>query len=208
MMRLYPTTRHPLAKHALIKHVFIKHSRLKHSRIKHSRIKQGGASLLVALVILIALTLIGVSSMNSTVTALKMANNSKLQSSSFNHSDELLTLAEKEVSDLVAAVKNGTSTANPFLASTTDGFYKESEAINVNTLNWQALGKNPVNVNNISGNYIIEFLGKRVKHGESADETAPTIGDQFYAYRISARSESRQVVRMMQSIYVTNAQPY
>jgi Tfp pilus assembly protein PilX len=169
--------------------------------------RQHGTSLFIALVLLIALTLIGVSSMSTAVIELKMANNSKQQSTSFNQSDELLTIAEQEIATIINNVKNGSTASNPFLSlNPTDGYYltHELNQVDTNQLNWSLLNKN----NGPGGNFIIEFLGKRVLPGESNDDNADNLGDQFYAFRISARSETGKAVRLMQSIYVTNSPPF
>ena len=167
--------------------------------------QQGGASLLVALVILIALTLIGVSSMNTAVIELKMANNSKQQGLSFNNAEELLTIAEQDIAQIVSDVKNGVGGNNPFLlVYRADGYYLPSEPIDVNQVNWNQLRKNT----RTQGSYIIEYLGKPTASGESLNENAAAIGDQFYAYRITARSETGKAIRIVQSIYVTSSQPY
>ena len=51
--------------------------------MKTQQIKQNGAALVVGLVMLLVMTLIGVSSMNSTRTELKIANNFKNHSNAF-----------------------------------------------------------------------------------------------------------------------------
>ena len=69
--------------------------------MKTQHIKQNGAALVVGLIMLLVMTLIGVSSMNSTRTELKIANNFK------NHSNAFQTAAlmfERALVDPILAV--------------------------------------------------------------------------------------------------------
>ena len=63
--------------------------------------KQRGVSLVVALVMLVILTLIGVSSMNTAIVELKMAGSAQQQSRALNRADELLRVGEEEVLEIV-----------------------------------------------------------------------------------------------------------
>src|SRR5210317_476116 len=90
--------------------------------------RQRGVSLLVAMVMLIVLTLIGVSSMNTAIVELKMAGSSQQQGLALNRANEMLRVGED---DIIAIVNNPA----PFnFAAGGDGYYITADNINVQNI--------------------------------------------------------------------------
>ncbi len=90
--------------------------------------RQSGVSLIVAMVMLIVLTLVGVSSMNTAVVELKMAGSAQQQSIALNRADELLNIGEQDVLSIV-------TDADTFNFNTADdGYYTTTDSINVYNL--------------------------------------------------------------------------
>src|SRR5210317_1428172 len=63
--------------------------------------RQRGVSLLVAMVMLIVLTLVGVSSMNTAIVELKMASSMQQQNLALNRANEMLRFGEDDVEAIV-----------------------------------------------------------------------------------------------------------
>ena len=99
---------------------------------------QRGVSLVVALVMLLVLTLIGVSSMNTAIVELKMAGSMQQQGLALNRADELLRVGEEDVVTIV-----GTPAAFDFSAAG-DGYYVAADNINVNNIDWDGQGLNTI----------------------------------------------------------------
>ena len=98
--------------------------------------RQRGVSLIVAMVMLIVLTLIGVSSMNTAIVELKMAGSMQQQSVALNRADELLRVGEQDIDAIVdAPAAFNFTTAG-------DGYYVAADNIDVFDLSWSGL--NPI----------------------------------------------------------------
>ena len=177
---------------------------LHHSKCKAGIRAQRGVSLIVALVMLIVLTLIGVSSMNTAIVELKMAGSSQQQSIALNRADELLRVGEDRV---VAIVTN--PAAFDFAASG-DGYYTNADNINVHNLDWAAQSLNSVAGANSGDTYIAEYLGAKTIPGESIKTSTDgrIIGGAVHTFRITSRSATgKSALRLVQSIYVTTTPP-
>jgi type IV pilus assembly protein PilX len=94
-------------------------------------LKQHGAVLLVSLVILLVLTIIGVSAMRNTVLEEKMVSNMRDKSLSFEAAEATLRAAEKYIKDNVVST-------NAFDTDGSDGLYDKSNMKLWKTLNWDA----------------------------------------------------------------------
>ena len=167
-------------------------------------VKQRGVSLIVALVMLVVLTLIGVSSMNTAIVELKMASSAQQQSIALNRADEMLRVGEDDVLAIVTdPLAFNFSTAG-------DGYYLKDDNINVYNIDWagQSLasieGASPTDV------YVIEYMGAEPIPGESlkVGTDGRIIGGAVHTHRITSRSATgKNALRLVQSIYVTTAPP-
>jgi type IV pilus assembly protein PilX len=164
---------------------------------------QRGVSLVIALVMLIVLTLIGVSSMNTAIVELKMAGSAQQQGIALNRADELLVTGETNVQ----AIADDTTTYN--FAAGGDGYYLAADDINVFEVDWAAHG-----LNSIQGpdddTYVVEYMGEKIPKGAEGgiDKGNSVAGDVVYSFRITSRSATgKGAVRLVQSIYVTGKAP-
>jgi len=171
-------------------------------KLKSGPAAQQGVSLVVALIMLLVLALIGVSSMNTAVVELKMAGSMQQQGLALNRADEALRVGEDDVEKIVA---------NPGIfdfAAGGDGYYVVDDDIDVFDIQW-------ANLTSIPGaspddTYVIEYIGEKdipeESESEGGDEAAA--GSKVYTYRITARSATgKSAVRLVQSVYVTQNAP-
>jgi type IV pilus assembly protein PilX len=165
--------------------------------------RQRGVSLIVALVMLIVLTLIGVSSMNTAIVELKMAGSAQQQGIALNRANELLRVGEDRVDVIVTDPQ-----AYDFAASG-DGYYTKADDIDVHNIHWAEQG-----LDSISGGehetYIAEYLGAQIPRGESRKDgtDGPILGAAVHTFRITSRSEAgKSALRLVQSIYVSTSPP-
>ncbi|MCP4766168.1 MAG: hypothetical protein GY875_07835 [Gammaproteobacteria bacterium] len=165
---------------------------------------QRGVSLVVALVMLIVLTLIGVSSMNTAIVELKMAGSAQQQSVALNRANELLRVAEDDVLAIV------TNPAAFDFAAGGDGYYITADDIDVHEIHWGTEGLNSIQGANANDVYITEYLGAKTIPGESVKMSTDgrIIGGAVHTFRITSRSATgKGALRLVQSIYVTSAPP-
>jgi type IV pilus assembly protein PilX len=165
---------------------------------------QRGVSLIVALVMLIVLTLIGVSSMNTAIVELKMAGSAQQQGIALNRSDEMLRVGEDDVEDIV------TIAAAFDFTPAGDGYYVVADAINVYNLDWEDQGLTSIQGTNAGDTYVNEYLGAKAIPGESVKvgTDGRIIGGAVHTFRITSRSTTgKSALRLVQSLYVTNSPP-
>lgn len=174
------------------------------TNLKTGPAAQQGVSLIVAMIMLIVLTLIGVSSMNTAVVELKMAGSMQQQGLALNRADEALRVGEDEVEDIVA---------NPGIfdfAAGGDGYYVIDDDIDVFDIDWAGQGLTSLPGANAEDSYVIEYIGeKSVLEGSISDGgDVAAAGSMVYTYRITSRSATgKNAVRLVQSIYVTENAP-
>jgi type IV pilus assembly protein PilX len=165
---------------------------------------QRGVSLIVALIMLIVLTLIGVSSMNTAIVELKMAGSAQQQSIALNRADEMLRVGEDEIIDIVT-----TPAAFDFSAPG-DGYYVTADDIDVADIHWAGQGLKSIDGAKEGDTYVTEYLGPTTIPGESRKVSTDgrVIGGAVHTFRITSRSATgKGALRLVQSIYVTSAPP-
>ncbi len=162
---------------------------------------QHGVSLVVALVMLLILSMIGISSMNVTVLELKTANSMQQGGIALNSADESLRVGELDIDAIVAD-----PSAYDFAAAG-DSYYVVSDDINVHDTDWDEQGlAAQQSANDPNDVYVTEYLGPKVLPGESIKVSADgrITGGAVHTYRITTRSEAaKNAVRLVQSIYVS-----
>ena len=92
-----------------------------HRLARCARSRQGGAVLVVALVLLVALTLLGVSTMNSTQLGEKMATNSQRMNHAFHAAETALTQAFNNNAAWAGAFGDGFDQDRAVFVDQTDG---------------------------------------------------------------------------------------
>jgi len=165
---------------------------------------QRGVSLIVALVMLIVLTLIGVSSMNTAIVELKMAGSSQQQGIALNRANELLRVGEDRMEAIVTDPQ-----AFDFAAAD-DGYYTKDDNIDVHNIHWADNGLNSIQGASSDEVYIAEYLGDEEIPGESRKEGTDgrIIGGAVHTFRITSRSAAgKSALRLVQSIYVSTSPP-
>jgi type IV pilus assembly protein PilX len=165
---------------------------------------QRGVSLIVALVMLIVLTLIGVSSMNTAVVELKMAGSAQQQGVALNRANELLRVGEEDVVSIV-----NDPVAFDF-TTPGDGYYVTADNIDVYDLDWASQGLKAIQGNNAGDSYVTEYQGAKPIPGESVKvgTDGRIIGGAVHTFLITSRSSAgKSALRLVQSIYVTKSPP-
>jgi Tfp pilus assembly protein PilX len=153
---------------------------------------------------LVVLTLIGVSSMNTAIVELKMAGSAQQQSIALNRADELLRVGEEDVLAIV------TEPAAFDFAATGDGYYLKEDDINVYNIDWVGQGLISIEGATSDDVYVVEYMGAEPIPGESqkVGTDGRIIGGAVHTNRITSRSvASKNALRLVQSIYVTASPP-
>ena len=171
--------------------------------------RQSGAVLMVSLIILLAMTLIAVSSMESAVMELKMAGTMQQQVVEMNRAEATLKLAEARIETIV-----GDGSTWDF-ETESDGFFPSDNTLDLEQVDWAAVTTEvgPVNTADAvddDDQYVIEYLGAKPIPGETVkmDPNGGIVGGAVHTFRNTTRSASgRGVVRIVQSIYVTLQAP-
>jgi Tfp pilus assembly protein PilX len=171
--------------------------------------RQTGAVLVVSLLILFAMTLIGVSSMDSAVMELRMSGTMQQQVVAMNRAESALLTVESliETKTQDAVVWN--------FEANDDGYYPKVNDLDLEQADWSAVSAEdgPISsANSVDDDdkYVIEYLGEKPIPGESVivDPNGTIVGGAVHTFRNTTRSASgRSVVRIVQSIYVTLARP-
>lgn len=177
----------------------------RNANLKLIQSRQQGVSIIVALVMLLVLTLLGVSSMNSSIVELKMATSMQQQGVALNRAEELLRVGETNIQAILD---------NPAafdFAAAGDGYYITADGINVHDVDWSTLALTAIQpdlgVNDI---YVVEYLGAKPIPGESVKIATDgrIVGGAVHTFRLTTRSAAgKGAVRLVQSIFVSTDAP-
>ncbi len=171
--------------------------------------RESGAVLIVSLLILLGMTLIGVSSMDSAVMELRMSSTMQQQVVAMNRAETTLLVAEVRIDTMTS---DGV-TWN--FDTSTDGMYPNISTIDVSQADWSGFNaeEGPIYSDNSvddDDTYVIEYVGMQVIPGGSRSQNnyGFPIGGEVHTFRNTTRSASgRSVVRIVQSVYVTVSAP-
>ena len=160
------------------------------------RDRQQGISLVVSLIMLLIMTVIGISAMNTSLSKIKLTSGIQQQSNAANDTEESLSLGEQ----------NATAAANDqAIVDNAGGFFRNQ--LTIDDLNNTATWDNAFTTANGAGNFIIEFLGPRVKQGGSL-VNLDTSGEIIFVFRITARvNNNDRAERMFQSLFISDSAP-
>ncbi len=153
---------------------------------------QHGAALVVALVMLVILTLIGVAAMNSSTIELIMAGNTQLQTRALAEADRTLTTAE--------TMAKGLTVVSDFSEA---GYYniKNEAAPDIRTMTWTSANSQQADTD--MNRYVVEFTGNFAISGNSEAWGVKGTATSVDVFRITSHSEdAKGAVRMVQSVYV------
>lgn len=167
--------------------------------------KQKGISILVTMVMLLVMTLLGVSSMKTAIVELQMAGSMQQEGLALNRAEEALRVAETDVDAIIADL-----TAFDF-AAVGDSYYVNGDAVNVHQIDWVAQGITSKQAGANAGDvYVTEYLGAKAIPGESVKVATDgrIIGGAVHTFRLTTRSATgKSAVRLVQSIYVSEDAP-
>lgn len=159
--------------------------------------KQEGLALIMSLVILLVLTLLAVTSMNTSNLQILMTGNSQYQMIALNTAEDAINTAQKAVDELV---NNSTAI--------TSGYYNTTVPLDIKNVNWDS--GNVATITATNSKYIVEFLKTQELNSSSKAwrQDAGIVGDDVSVFRITARTPaSRGAMRYVQAIYVTLKSP-
>ncbi len=160
--------------------------------------RQQGMALIMALVILLILTILGITAMNTSTLQLLMTGNSQYQTVALNTAEDVIREAEKKVDQIVATKTLPASGYYDLSAGTPE--------VDLKNFQW---ANNQVIVQN-NAKYIIEYAGDTVLDSASLAwrQNAGIQGDTVSVFRLTARAPAaRGAMRFVQSIYVTVDSP-
>ena len=160
--------------------------------------RQRGIALIMSLVILLILTLLGVTSMNTSNLQLLMTSNSQYQMVALNTAEEVISTAQKTIKDTVGII----GAARPA------GYFDTDVPKDITSFDWDGTGA--ANVTAKNSKYIIEYLQTQTLNSSSKAwlQSQGISGDNVSVFRITARTAaSRGAMRYVQSIYVTLKKP-
>lgn len=171
--------------------------------------QQKGVVLAICLILLLVMTVIGVSAMNSARLEISMAGLMQKEEVALRSAERTLREAEQDVTLKVA-------TAGQFEFSTPgDSYYITGDKLNARITDWSSIEHQTARVHTADGidnddAYVIEYLGWTVVAGgaQGIQNDATIAGDRVHAYRITARSASgAKSVRIIESMYTTFGAP-
>lgn len=160
--------------------------------------RERGAALIVSLVLLLVLTILGVTAMNSSILQGFMSSAYQQQTSTLALAENTLRAGELDVEALVA---NG---VNPTGGPNRSSWYINLVA-NPGVAN-EFAASDPATVWPVT-NFYIEYLGQRIVPGESVAIGGGLEDSLVHVFRVSARevrpAGERGGIRIVQSLYLT-----
>lgn len=164
---------------------------------------QHGIVLVTALIMLLVLTLLGVTSMNTSNLQTLMAGNSQYQTVALNRAELTIRAGETLVDNIIAgaAVPAGYYDITPGNSPEIDPFSPAFDWFDANSAIATPDGSR----------FYVEYAGEKDLPPESLAwrQSQGIPGSTIYLFRITARSPaSRGALRYVQSIYVTEQAPF
>ncbi|MFV1984649.1 MAG: PilX N-terminal domain-containing pilus assembly protein [Thiohalomonadales bacterium] len=166
---------------------------------------QTGVILVLALVILLILTMLVVSSMNTTNMQVLMTGNTQYHTKALNDAETALRFAETSIEQFATSVSAQPKTGYYDLKKST------AQEIDFSNFTWNSDTAATHNIGSRGSMYVIEYTGFTTQRGGDAGwsqiKNHPA-GNKYYLYRITARSTSaRGAIRLVQSVYATETAP-
>ncbi len=166
-------------------------------RTDRPRSTERGAALIVSLILLLIMTIIGISAMNSARLEVSMAGMMQREEAALRGAERALSVAERYTEDTVGAFDD-----------LVDGHYlaeDEDKPVTSET-DWSgylSLGAAEVSELGEHDEFIVEYEGLVTLPGSALNDGGDAIaGDKVNAYRITSRSENDgKAVRIIESIY-------
>tara|TARA_R110002072_G_scaffold69143_4_gene167760 strand:+ start:6779 stop:7321 length:543 start_codon:yes stop_codon:yes gene_type:complete len=159
-------------------------------------IGERGAALIVSLILLLIMTIIGISALNSARLEVSMAGMMQREEVALRKAERALIVAEEYVE----------ATPGPFDDLGT-GHYLPEDNVDVSVTDWSAIERRVKSeeIPDLSADdaFIVEYQGEVTLPGSALNDGGDTIpGDKVNVYRITTRSETEgKAVRIIESIY-------
>jgi type IV pilus assembly protein PilX len=162
-----------------------------------------GAALIVALILLLVMTILGVTAMNSSTMQGFMSASFQQQTSTLAGVENVLLAAERDVEAIVA---EGLGTRIHYRDLLADPPPAQFAAGKINE-DWSAAATitEKIGALDIFGQFVIEYMGDFEVPGESIAEGGSFQDSRIHIFRISARGteQQREGSRIVQTLYVT-----
>lgn len=168
-----------------------------------NRYSQRGSTLVISLIILIILMLLGVTAMNTSDTAFKLAGNLQFANNAMNDSEAVLSEEENAMKAGTIDYNNADFFAAPSVTASSSGLYPLGSAIDPLNMAWD--NSDSALAPSGTGRYIIQLMStSSVMIGSSATIGGPLsyACNKVNTYRITARGASvRGATKHVQTYY-------
>lgn len=163
---------------------------------------QQGVVLVVALILLLILTLLGLASVQSTSLQEKMAGNQRAQQLAFEAAEAALRQGETSLAGLATLPPFDGSTLGYYATSFGSGGYALAAGADWSGWDWsKAISYSGSLTNGSSARYYIEQYAYVAAAGQSLDASAPIPGAQLYAITAKGLSPDGKSAVILQSTY-------
>jgi Tfp pilus assembly protein PilX len=174
----------------------------------HPRVQQTGATLIIALLVLVVILLTGLAAMNNSGSQFQLAANAQFETQALNNAEIAVATAE----DWVSKDNNRNDQGFAARSSATAHLYPQGYIDSITNdvsyrikMNWSDSNSKQVNADDETQRYMIELLSRNNRLSTSnqgptgRDSTACT---KVNLYRITTRGEGgRSASKLVQSIY-------
>lgn len=168
-----------------------------------------GAALVVALILLLVMTILGITALNSSTLQGFMSSAYQQQTSTLTGVENVLLEAEMDIEDIVT---NGVGT-RPHFINLLDGSAEFSAGSGI--ADWEGIGApaDPIEAMGqfaFPSRFVIEYMGEFEVPGESIALGGGLADSRIHIFRVSARGieQQRGGTRIVQSYYVTLRSPF
>ena len=187
-----------------------------HMRVGRNPDGERGAALIVALLLLLVMTILGVTALNSSTMQGLMSSAYQQQTSSLAGVENVLLAGEMEVEEIVRDSAIDLSLLDYYFDL--EGGDGQFNATTVAPWNIGPFLEQDIGTMTIAGRYVIEYMGDFEVPGESIAEGGGLDDSRIHIFRVSARGgeevtaggpgeEKRNATRRVQSLYVTLRAP-
>lgn len=166
-------------------------------RLSNAPTRQDGLVLIMGLVFMIILTIIGISSLRSSQLTNIIISNNQTQMLALNRTEVMLKDGERDIDTITSdgSTKDFEQTGDHYYLNGTTNPLSDS---------WLFTAQG----NSSSGQYVIEYSGKKMLPGASSAWGAGVAGDSVYLFTIDAKHQlGNGARRLTESLYVTQTPP-
>lgn len=167
---------------------------------------QRGAVLILGMVVLIILTLLGVSTMSSSGFELRMSGNSLEKTVSFENAEDVRVVAEETVNAMVNRIESGYTPAQAATyVGLTKGFYNRTVGSNptVDAVEFWDDTDNYMQVGAAGAGYAVEYLGVQAVFLNRSAAITGTTSTLMHVFRLTTIGQGADGARTaLQAVYM------